>query len=119
MWIIDSGCSTHMTCDKALLSQFVEKVGHVVTFGDNKKGFTMGYVNLLYGDVVIENVALVEGLRSNFLSVSQFTDRVFKVDFNQDVCLISYRKTNELDFKGVIKGNLFVVDMDSADKNKI
>lgn len=42
MWIIDSGCSRHMTGDKILLSHFEEKVGPIVTFGDNNKGFTMG-----------------------------------------------------------------------------
>ena len=42
MWILDSGCSNHMTGDKALLSQFEEKAGPQITFGDNNKGFTMG-----------------------------------------------------------------------------
>ena len=42
MWILDSGCSNHMTGDKAL-SQSEEKVGPQITFGDNSKGFTMGY----------------------------------------------------------------------------
>ena len=79
-----NGCSRHMTCDKALLSQFVEKAGPLVTFGDNSKGFTMGYGNLSVGNVVIQNVALVEGLKHNLLSVSQFTDKGLKVDFDRD-----------------------------------
>ncbi|KAL8135805.1 hypothetical protein AgCh_010425 [Apium graveolens] len=51
-----------MTGDKALPSQFEEMVGPLVTFGDNNKGFTMGYGKLVSGNVVIENVALVAGL---------------------------------------------------------
>ena len=119
MWIIDSGCSAHMTGDKTLLSQFVEKAGPVVTFGDNSKGFTMGYGNLTCGNVVIEMVALVEGLKHNLLSVSQFTDKGFYVDFKRDGCLITYKKTGELALKGVRKGSLFVADMDSANKGKV
>ena len=38
VWILDSGCSRHMTGDRALLSNVVEKDGHVVIFGDNNKG---------------------------------------------------------------------------------
>ncbi|KAL8147998.1 hypothetical protein AgCh_005361 [Apium graveolens] len=62
IWIIDSGCSRHMTGDKALLSQFEEMAGPLVTFGDNIKGFTMGYGNLVSGNISIEDVVLVAGL---------------------------------------------------------
>ena len=43
LWIIDNGCSSHMTGDKALLSNLVEKAGPWVTFGDDSKAFTKGY----------------------------------------------------------------------------
>ena len=38
VWILDSGCSRHMTGDRALLSNVVEKAGPMVAFGDNNKG---------------------------------------------------------------------------------
>ena len=43
-----------MTGDKALLSQFEEKAGPQITFGDDIKGFTMGYGNLGFGNVIIK-----------------------------------------------------------------
>ncbi|KAL8103609.1 hypothetical protein AgCh_027981 [Apium graveolens] len=43
VWILDSGSSRHMTGDRALLSNVVEKDGPLVTFGDNNKGLTDGY----------------------------------------------------------------------------
>ena len=55
VWISDSGCSRHMTGDRALLSNMVEKVGPVVTFGDNNKGLTQGYGSLLVKNVINEN----------------------------------------------------------------
>ncbi|KAL8146622.1 hypothetical protein AgCh_004377 [Apium graveolens] len=89
IWIIDSECSRHMTGDKALLSQFEEKAGPLVTFGDNNKGLTMGYGKIISGNVVIDNVALVADLE----------------------------KTGEVALKGARKGSLFVVDLDSSNKD--
>ena len=43
-----------MTGYRALLSNVVEKVGPVVTFGDNNKGLTEGYGCLQAGNVIIE-----------------------------------------------------------------
>ena len=53
VWKIDSGCSSHMTGDRSLLSNLVEKDGPWVNFGDDIKGFTKGYDILEIGNVVI------------------------------------------------------------------
>ena len=119
VWIVDSGCSRHMTGDKALLSHFEERAGPLVTFGDDSIGTTMGYGKLECGNVIIEDIALVKGLKHNLLSVSQFTDRGFKVEFDEDCCLITNKKTSELALSGVRKGSLFVADLGSTNKDKI
>ena len=108
-----------MTGDMALLSQYEEKAGPMVTFGDDSKGSTLGYGNLKVGNVMIEAIALVDGLKHNLLSISQFTDRGFKVEFDKDVCLITHKKTSDLVLTGVRKVSLFVADMDSASKDKV
>ena len=59
-----------MTGNKSLLSEFEEKAGPTVSYGDGNKGQTLGYGNIVIGNVIIQNVALVEGLRHNLLSVS-------------------------------------------------
>ena len=119
MWILDSGCSRHMTGDRALLSSVVEKSGPVVTFGDDSKGFTTGYGNLEIGNVIIENISLVEGLKHNLLSISQFCDKGYDVSFRKERCLISNRKDEKLALQGVRKGNLFIADLDSASKGEV
>nr|GEW63616.1 hypothetical protein [Tanacetum cinerariifolium] len=48
VWIIDSGCSKHMTGNRALLTNFVEKFLGTVRFGNNDFAVIVGY-----GDVVI------------------------------------------------------------------
>ncbi|KAL8108697.1 hypothetical protein AgCh_024964 [Apium graveolens] len=101
IWIIDSGCSRNMTGDKALLSQFEEMAGPLVTFGDDNKGFTMGYGKLVLGNIVIDYVALVAGLKVKLLSVIQFTDKGFKVNFEKEDCSIISKKTGETSLKGI------------------
>nr|GEY69743.1 integrase, catalytic region, zinc finger, CCHC-type, peptidase aspartic, catalytic [Tanacetum cinerariifolium] len=50
LWIIDSGCSKHMTGNRALLMNFLEKFLGTVRFGNNDFAMIAGY-----GDVVIDN----------------------------------------------------------------
>ncbi|KAL8134469.1 hypothetical protein AgCh_009479 [Apium graveolens] len=57
--VLDNGCSGHMTGNKALLSDFVEKAGPGVSYGDGNMGKTLGYGNINLGNVIIETVALV------------------------------------------------------------
>nr|GEY62769.1 hypothetical protein [Tanacetum cinerariifolium] len=52
LWIIDSGCSKHMTGNSALLMNFVETFLRTVRFGNNDFAVIAGY-----GDVVIGSMA--------------------------------------------------------------
>ena len=70
---MDSGCSGHMTCYKSLLSEF-EKVGPSVSYGDGNLGKILGYGKINFGNVILEDVALVAGLKHNLISVSQICD---------------------------------------------
>ena len=81
-----------MTGEKSLLTNVVEKAGPIVTFGDDSKGITTGYGNLEIGNVIIENISLVDGLKHNLPSISQFYDKGYNVDFRKERCLISNRK---------------------------
>ena len=73
MWILYSGFSRHMSGDRALLPNVVEKFGPVVTFRYNRKGLTHGYGSLEAGNVIIANVFVVQGLKHNFLIISKFS----------------------------------------------
>ena len=119
VWILDNGCSRHMTGDRALLSNVVEKAGPVVTFGDNNKGLTQGYGSLLAGNVIIENVSVVQGLQHNLLSISQLCDKGYEVLFEKEKCQILHWKNGLPALQGVRKGNLFVVDLLSGCKDEV
>ena len=119
MWILDSGCSRHMTGDRALLSNVVEKAGPVVTFGDNNKGLTQGYGSLQAVNVIIDNVSVVQGLQHNLLSIIQLCDKGYGVLFDKERCQILHKKNGLLALQGVRKGNLFIDDLQSRSKDEV
>ena len=90
---MDSGCSGRMTGNKALLSEFVEKAGPKVSYGDGNIGYTLGYGKINLGNVIITDVALVPGLKHDLLSVSQICDRGFRVDFHPEHCEVINKST--------------------------
>ena len=108
-----------MTGDRALLSNVVEKAGRVVTFGDNIKGLTQGYGSLQAGNVIIENVSIVQGHQHNLLIISQFCDKGYGVLFDKEKCQILHKKNGFPALQGVRKGNLFVADLMSGCKDEV
>ena len=95
-----------MTGDRALLSNVVEKAGPVVTVGDNNKGLTQGYGSLQAGNVIIDQVSVVQGLQHNLLSISQFCDKGYGVLFDKERCQILHKKNGLLALQGVRKREL-------------
>nr|GEY93569.1 integrase, catalytic region, zinc finger, CCHC-type, peptidase aspartic, catalytic [Tanacetum cinerariifolium] len=69
LWIVDSGCSNHMTGNRALLTNFVEKFLETVRFGNNDFTVIAGYRDLVIGSMTIKKVYYVEGLGHNLFSV--------------------------------------------------
>ena len=82
-----------MIGDKSLLKDYVKMKGPIISFGYNSKGFTLGYGTVASGSVSFEDVALVEELKQNFLSVSQLGDKGFLTRFNSDGFVIEDQKS--------------------------
>ncbi|GJX22076.1 hypothetical protein Tco_0226521 [Tanacetum coccineum] len=59
LWIIDSGCSNHMTGNIALLTNFVEKFLGMVRFGNNDFVVIAGYRDVVIGSMKIKKVYYV------------------------------------------------------------
>jgi hypothetical protein len=83
IWLIDSGCSTHMTRDKGWFSSLVPVVTkRYITFGDNGRGRVLSEGEIKVSDkITLRRVALVQSLGYNLLSVSQLLDEGFEVLF--------------------------------------
>nr|GEU47168.1 integrase, catalytic region, zinc finger, CCHC-type, peptidase aspartic, catalytic [Tanacetum cinerariifolium] len=88
LWFLDSGCSRHMTGDRARLINFVEKFIGTVRFGNDEYAAIVGYGDYKLGDTIISRVYYVEGLKHNLFSVGQFCDGGLEVAFRQHSCHI-------------------------------
>ncbi|KAL8112634.1 hypothetical protein AgCh_020080 [Apium graveolens] len=104
LWYLDSGCSRHMTGDSIMLTGFRERAGPSITFGDDNKGYTVRYDLISKDNVIIEEVALVDGLKHNLLSISQLCDMGNSVTFNVEACVVTNKKSNKV----VLNGNKLV-----------
>ena len=110
MWYLDSGCSHHMTGDKTMFSSISPRDGGHVTFGDNAKGKIIGQGKVGKSpNPTIEDVLLVNGLKHNLLSISQFCDKNCKVVFESNRCVVLDKNECTL-FVGSRHNNIYVVD---------
>jgi GAG-pre-integrase domain len=118
-WVIDSGCTQHMTGDNKIFSSLDNGTGYSdITFGDNRKGKVKGLGKVaITNDLSLSNVLLVESLNFNLLSVAQLCDLGYKCIFSSyDVVLTSIDGKNEI-FKGFRHEDLYLVDFSSSDAN--
>nr|GEV23897.1 retrovirus-related Pol polyprotein from transposon TNT 1-94 [Tanacetum cinerariifolium] len=88
LFIVDSGCSKHMTGNLKLLINFVEKFLRTVKFGNDRIAPILGYGDLVQGAVTIKRVYYVEGLNHNLFFVGQFCDADLEVAFKKSTCFI-------------------------------
>nr|GEW87455.1 hypothetical protein [Tanacetum cinerariifolium] len=96
LFIVDSGCSKHMTGNLKLLINFVEKFMGTVKFGNDQIAPILGYGDLVQGAVMIKRVYYVEGLNHNLFSVGQLCDADLEVAFRKSTCYIRDLKINDL-----------------------
>ena len=89
LWYLDSGCSRHMTGNKALFKNLFEgKIG-TISFGDGSNSIIrdIGTIDIP-GLLVFENVWFVDGLKANLQRMSQFYDNGLNVLFTKYECVV-------------------------------
>ncbi|GJU55339.1 retrotransposon protein, putative, ty1-copia subclass [Tanacetum coccineum] len=96
LFIVDSGCTKHMTGNLSLLCNFVEKYLGTVRFGNDQFAPILGYGDLVQGNISIERVYYVEGLNHNLFSVGQFCDADLEVAFRKSTCFVRDLQGNDL-----------------------
>ncbi|GJT27431.1 retrovirus-related pol polyprotein from transposon TNT 1-94 [Tanacetum coccineum] len=96
LFIIDSGCSKHMTGNLKLLSNIVEKFLGTVKCGNDQIALILGYGDLVQGNITIKRVYYVEELNHNLFSIGQFCDVDLEVAFQKSTCYIRDLKGNDL-----------------------
>ncbi|WVZ81006.1 hypothetical protein U9M48_028433 [Paspalum notatum var. saurae] len=90
VWIMDSGCSRHMTGHRKWFSSLNPvSIKEYITFGDNGQGKVMGVGPVsLSAKLSLREVAFVRNLGFNLVSVSQLLDEGFEVRFKKGACCV-------------------------------
>nr|GEX68505.1 reverse transcriptase domain-containing protein [Tanacetum cinerariifolium] len=96
LFIVDSGCSKHVTGNLKLLTNFVDNFLGSVKFGNDQIVTILGYGDLIQGAVIIKRVYYVEGLNHNLFFVRQFCDADLEVAFRKSTCYIRDLKGNDV-----------------------
>ncbi|GKC17400.1 hypothetical protein Tco_1014182, partial [Tanacetum coccineum] len=109
-WIVDSGCSNHMTSDCSLLKNFVEKFMGTVCFGNDHFAAIIGYGDYVQGNITVYHVYYVEGLGHNLFSVGQFCDGDLEVAFRSNTCYVQKLKGDDL-LTGARESNLYTISI--------
>ncbi|KAL4291528.1 hypothetical protein GQ457_14G003790 [Hibiscus cannabinus] len=122
-WIIDSGCSNHMTGDKEKLQNMLEYKGsRVVVTTNNSKlsishvGNTMVSPQNIDTEMRLQNVYPVPGMKKNLLSVAQLTSSGHIVIFGpQDVKVYNNLEIKEEPLmKGRRLESIYVISAEAA-----
>ncbi|GKC51080.1 hypothetical protein Tco_1073825, partial [Tanacetum coccineum] len=96
LFIVDSGCTKHITGNLSLLCNFVEKYLGTIRFGNDQFAPILGYGDLVQGNITIKRVYYIEGLNHNLFSVGQFCDADLGVAFQKSTCFVRDLQGNDL-----------------------
>ncbi|GJU17227.1 retrovirus-related pol polyprotein from transposon TNT 1-94 [Tanacetum coccineum] len=101
--VVDSGCSSHMTGNKAYLSDYKDYNGGFVAFGSDPKGGKItGKGKIRTANLDFDDVYFVDELKFNLFSVSQMCDKKNSVLFTDTECLIMSPSFKLLDESQVV-----------------
>ncbi|GJY13966.1 retrovirus-related pol polyprotein from transposon TNT 1-94 [Tanacetum coccineum] len=116
IWYLDSGCSRSMTGVTSYLHKYVEQLGPKVVFGDNSSCITMGNGSINCGGIVFPNVAFVNGLKYNLISISQLCDAKYIIQFDDKQGTI-FNANKEIVLIAIKRNDVYVLDMATLTPN--
>lgn len=98
-----------MTGDVSLLSHIEDHSGPKISFGDTSQGKTVGKGKLIHGNIIIEDILLVQNLKYNLISISQLCDHDYSVVFDKNVCSVKDKFQNII-MTGNMSGNTYKIN---------
>lgn len=117
-WVLDSGCSSHMTKEKFVLDGFSHISGNVFLAGKGSVTKSEGIGSIIskfeidnrYGNnVYLKDTLFVPELRNNLLSIRKLDEIGYKVIFGNDLALI-YDNNKILVGKGIKNGSKYIIE---------
>lgn len=86
-----------MTGDPLAFTEFSEGSNESVVFGDGARSNVLGKETLdVPGFPNLKDVMLVEGLKTNLISISQLCDEGMSVKFNKEKCMVIDQQQNKI-----------------------
>ncbi len=116
-WVLDSGCTNHMTGDKSLLMNMPLTPSPLkqITYADKGKSKVLGLGKVAISkDRHMDKVMLVESLGFNLMSVSMLCDLDMIVIFGKYRCVVIMESDKSKVFEGVRRGDLYIVDFSTG-----
>nr|GEW23675.1 retrovirus-related Pol polyprotein from transposon TNT 1-94 [Tanacetum cinerariifolium] len=113
LFIVDSGCTKHMTGNLKLLCNFVKKFLGTVRFGNDQFTPILRYGDLVQGNIMINRVYYVKGLNHNLFSVGQFCDADLEVAFRKSTCFVRDLQGNDL-LTGNPGSDLYIISLQKS-----
>jgi len=118
IWIIDNGCTSHMTKHLAIFSSIDKSIQPKVKLGNGDvvqaKGRGTIVVDTKKGTKIINNVLYIPQLDQNLLSIAQMLRNGYAVSFNARFCFIT--DTHGLEIaKLKMDGNSFYLKLDAVE----
>nr|GEW03390.1 copia protein [Tanacetum cinerariifolium] len=110
------GCSKHMTGNRSLLTNFMEKFLGTVRFGNNDFAVIAGYRVMVIGSMTIKKVYYVNGLGHNLFSVGKFCDKGLEVAFRKSTCFVRNEDNVDL-LTGDRSSNLYTIALNEVSSN--
>lgn len=114
-WLIDSGCTSHMTRYLSIFTSIDTSVQPKIKLGNGEivqaKGKGQVAINTRKGTKIISNVLYIPELDQNLLSVAQMTKNGYGVSFKENYCLITDVRGVEI-AKLKMMGNSFYLKLD-------
>jgi len=95
------------------------KEGGTVRFGGNQTGKIIGTRTIGNSSISINNVWLVDGLRHNLLSISQFCDNGYDVMFEKNNCTVINKDDQSMIFKGKRRNNVYKINFSKLTDQKV
>ena len=99
-----------MTGQKHILTNFKEKYGGTVIFGNDQFSLIPGYGDHVKNNVAIKKVSYIEGLGNNLFGIEKFCNKNLEVNFKAKRCSVRTEDGKEL-LVGKRKSNLYTINL--------
>src|ERR1044072_2337374 len=115
-WLLDTGCSNHLSGNKELFSDLDEKFHATVKLGDNSKLEVLGKgkvaIRLKDGSLnYISDVFYAPGIYQNLLSVGQLAEKGYDLKFNKGGCTIKDAEMGLITKTSMSRNRLFPMNI--------